>query len=352
MSNLFTSMQTMVTTLLAIFLAGGVVIGAEAALQAPRPSASDGKYVCKIKVVWKAVPGAVRYKVRRGDSKSYSKSRVIATTKRTSYMDRYAREDAKCYYWIVPVDSRGKRHVGKSRYDAGYVKPVVRISGAKALCVGDKEEYILAFTCSATHGKYGWKVVSGRNRATISKTGVLHAKRPGKVVIQAKVLGRNARLAVIVKDKIWVRDNGDVGWLFRANDFSNCLARAENDHVPLVAILGTYECPPCKEFKGDITSYAKMPVNAIVCLVEYYGAAYDSWEEKAANVPGWDWFTSHGTKWFPKVVFYWNKGNGEVVDERQSWTVDWPEKEFTYHARTSSELFERANELFIGVRFR
>ena len=336
----------------ALILSVYAAFAADAALKAPKPSASDGKYRCRVRVAWKSVPGAVRYKVRRGNSGNYSKSRVIATTKRTSYMDWDAREDAKCYYWIVPVDSRGKRYVGKSRYDAGHVKPVVRIWGAEALCAGDKEEYALVFSCSEAIGKYGWKIVSGGNRATISKSGVLHAKKPGKVVIQAKVLGKSTRLVVTVKEKIWVRDNGDVGWLFKANDFSNCLSRAENDHVPLVAILGTYECQPCKELKGDITSYAKMPVGAIVCLVEYYGSAYDSWEEKAANVPGWDWFTSHGTGHFPKVVFYWNKGNGEVVDERQCWTVDWPEKEHSYHARTSSELFKRANELFMGVRFR
>ena len=44
-------------------------------------------------------------------------------------------------------------------------------------------------------------------------------------------------------------------------------------------------------------------------------------------------------------------GNGEVIGERQCWTVGWPEKEHAYHAKSSAELFECANNLFLGVRF-
>ena len=169
-------------------------------LTVPKPSASDGKYKEGVKLQWKASAGAIGYKVRRGKSATYSKSTVIATVDGTSYLDGdICGEMGKRYYWIVPIDKDGIEHADKSKYDLGHAKLVVKIDGPSVLYVGEREQYYMTAICSSVSGKLKWKVVSGGKHASISKTGVLTAKKPGKVVIQGTKWGKTVKKTVTIK---------------------------------------------------------------------------------------------------------------------------------------------------------
>ena len=169
-------------------------------LAVPKPSASDGKYLGGIKLTWKKSSGAVRYKIRRGKSKTYSKSKVIATVEGTSYLDaEICGEMGKRYYWIVPIDKDGDGYSAKGKYDVGSAKLVVKIDGPSVLYVGEKYQYSMGATCSISRWNRKWKIVSGGNCASISKSGVLTAKKPGKVVIQGTAWGKTVKKTITIK---------------------------------------------------------------------------------------------------------------------------------------------------------
>ena len=117
--------------------------------------------------------------------KTYSKSTVIASgVTGTSFNDEHCWEEGTFYYWVVPVDSTGKSFYSKSKYRAGRAVLSVKVGGSSSLTVGESEQYQVLLMCSLLSGKYKWKIVSGTKYATISATGVLKAKKAGKVVIQ------------------------------------------------------------------------------------------------------------------------------------------------------------------------
>ena len=169
-------------------------------LVVPKPSASDGKYTGGVRVTWKKSSGAVRYKIRRGKSTTYSKSTVIATVEGASYLDAdICGEMGKRYYWVVPIDKDGDGYADKGKYDVGSAKLVVKIGGPSVLYVGEKNQYSLEAICSLVVGNRKWKIVSGGDCASISKSGVLTAKRPGKVVIQGTAWGKTVKKTITIK---------------------------------------------------------------------------------------------------------------------------------------------------------
>lgn len=163
----------------------------------PKPSVK--RYSTKVKLTWKKSSGAVSYKIRRGKSKTYSKSTVIASgVTGTSFNDEHCWEEGSFYYWVVPVDSTGKSFYSKSKYRAGRAALSVKVGGSSSLTVGESEQYQVFLMCSLLSGKYKWKIVSGTKYATISSTGVLKAKKAGKVVIQCTYKGKSAKKTVII----------------------------------------------------------------------------------------------------------------------------------------------------------
>ena len=181
-------------------------------LAVPKPSASDGKYAGGIKVTWKKSSGAVRYRVRRGKSKTYSKSSVVATVEGTSYFDTdVCGEMGKQYYWILPVDKDGSGYSAKAKFDVGHAKLVVKVGGPSSLYVGEKYQYSMQAICSDVVGNRKWKIVSGGQFASLSKAGILTAKKAGKVVIQGTAWGKTAKKTITIKAGSPAEDNGEGG---------------------------------------------------------------------------------------------------------------------------------------------
>lgn len=169
-----------------------------------KPSAGDGKSSEYVKLTWKKASGAVSYKIRRGRSSDYAKSKVVGSTAGTSYIDYCCPEEAngsgKFYYWVMSVDSTGKAFVSKSKYDVGYPKNLSKISGAGTVVVGESYSYRVKTNCSeGLSGAFKWKIVSGGTCATISSRGVLKAKKAGKVVIQAVYRGKTMKRTITIK---------------------------------------------------------------------------------------------------------------------------------------------------------
>lgn len=168
----------------------------------PKPSVASGKYTDRIRVSWKASSGAVSYKIRRGRTTTYSKSRVIAEVEGTAYNDYTCWEDGKYYYWILPVDSTGKAFASKSKYAGGRAKIFVEVYGASTLAKGESYQYSMGTACTpGRYGKWKWRIVSGSAYATLSSTGVLRGKKAGRVVIQGTYKGKTVKKAVRITNE-------------------------------------------------------------------------------------------------------------------------------------------------------
>lgn len=163
----------------------------------PKPSISTSS--TRIKLSWKKSSGASYYIIRRGKSKNYANSAIIDETSGTTYYDYHCWEEGTFYYWILPVDSTGKAFVSKAKYKAGRAKLKVSVFGSSSLSVGDVEQYVIGRACSVMGaGKYAWKIISGGKYATLSSTGVLRAKKAGKVVIQATYKKKKAKKTIVI----------------------------------------------------------------------------------------------------------------------------------------------------------
>lgn len=178
----------------------------------PKPKVKiRSSYPAGLSVTWSKASGASFYMVRRGTSKTYSKSKVIAYTAGTSYTDTYPDRNPKkkFYYWVVPCNKAWKGKADSSKYAYGSTK-LRSFSASPSIpydndynryaYVGDKIAFVAkrnGYSFSASQCK--WKIVSGAKFASISKSGVLTAKKKGKVVISASYSGKTVKKTVTIK---------------------------------------------------------------------------------------------------------------------------------------------------------
>ena len=183
----------------------------------PKPKVKvRSSYPAGLSVTWSKASGASFYMVRRGTSKTYSKSKVIAYTAGTSYTDTYPDRNPKkkFYYWVVPCNKAWKGKSDSSKYAYGSTKlrsfsvslsiPYDNDYNRYAY-VGDKIASVTkrnGYSFSASQCK--WKIVSGAKYASISKSGVLTAKKKGKVVISASYGGKTVKKTVTIKGHVSV----------------------------------------------------------------------------------------------------------------------------------------------------
>jgi len=181
-------------------------------MSVPVPNASDGKYSAYVRLSWKAVKGAVRYKVRRATSSDYAKSKTIATVTGTTYKDKVPAKHPrkKYYYWIVPYEmyGRGKKDVAK--VDSGYAKQVLSLNTPGVMTVGsvwqfrvsgNKGQKIKASACK-------WSIVSGDGYASLTRSGKLMARKEGVVVVEASYNGAKARKTLEIVDMLYTLYGG------------------------------------------------------------------------------------------------------------------------------------------------
>ena len=142
--------------LLAFFLSAGV-LEASSKLKAPKPTAStnNSRY---IKVKWSKVTGAQEFQLRRGTSTVYKESSVVATTTKRSYKDTSAIPGTSYYYWVLPVNEKGKAYKNKNKYAKG-----------KRIFKKETSETIVVPTPNATKVetdqiKVYWKLSKGATR--------------------------------------------------------------------------------------------------------------------------------------------------------------------------------------------
>lgn len=153
--------------------------------------------------------------VRRGTSNKYSKSKVVAYVMSNNYKDTYPSwyPKKKFYYWIVPCNRSGKGKAIASKYAYGSTKLSVSMSlnvpydnnGNQYVYAGDKISFSVkknGHTLSASKCK--WKVVSGSAYASVSKNGVLTAKKKGKTVISASYGGKTVKKTVSIRSHLSV----------------------------------------------------------------------------------------------------------------------------------------------------
>ncbi|MBO7721190.1 MAG: hypothetical protein J6T01_02170 [Kiritimatiellae bacterium] len=169
-------------------------------LVAPKPAATDGKYPGKVKITWKKVSGAAKYKIRRATSSDYSKSKTIATVTKTAYSDKHpaCKPKKRYYYWIVPCNAAGRPFKSKKRFDAGYAKQALKITTMGAMDVGGSLQLeVEGGPCDDISPEAcKWRIVSGASCATLSKKGLLKARRMGRVVVSAAYRGAKAKTVI------------------------------------------------------------------------------------------------------------------------------------------------------------
>ena len=182
-------------------------------LVVPTPTASDGRYSGYVRLTWKAVAGADHYKIRRATSRDFSKSKVIATVYGTSYKDRHPakRPRKKYHYWVVPYVWTGQGRKDAGRSDSGYARQLLRLEPSSGVVTAGS---VWRFSVSGNNGQSmapadcRWRIVSGGDCATISRSGRLKAKKEGVVEVEAAYNGATARSTIQIVNVLYTLYGG------------------------------------------------------------------------------------------------------------------------------------------------
>lgn len=197
--------------------------------KAPKPDASDGTHSSCVKIVWKAVENASYYKIRRAPSADYSKSKVIATVYGTVYKDRDAACDPgrKYYYWVCPYNACGRGKKNADAFNRGYAK--VRFDVLVPECLlfaGDRIQLGVDAGCAEIKpSACTWKITSGSSRATVSKKGVLTARKAGKVVVSVTYRGVTKKKSIVIGESLPVTKYGIASLRDAAVEYADQRAR-------------------------------------------------------------------------------------------------------------------------------
>lgn len=174
-------------------------------LKPPKPSATDGKYSGYVKVTWPAVPGAVKYKVRRAMVPDYGRAETIATMKSTKYKDRVACEGSamgqRYYYWIVPYDARKVGTKKASAYDKGHARLKFTVVGPSWVYVGETagSQVAISDPCTLCEPRScKWKISSGTKYASVNSSGEVRGKKKGKATMKVTFAGLTVKLPIYV----------------------------------------------------------------------------------------------------------------------------------------------------------
>lgn len=156
-----------------------------------------------LKITWKAAGGAQTYKVFRsttGVSGSYDK---IGSTTGTSYKDTTVKPGVKYYYRV-----RASKSVGGTTYSGSYsaaksataniVTTALSLNSSSAKLVAGKTKTLKATIAPANSVSDVTWSSSDKSVATVSKSGKITAKKPGKAVITAKSAAKSVTCTVTV----------------------------------------------------------------------------------------------------------------------------------------------------------
>jgi hypothetical protein len=129
----------------------------------------------------------------------------------TRYSDDYPERcpKTKFYYWILPYNALDKGKADPSKYAYGSTKLKSFVISPNIPYDSDYNRYVyvgdkIGFSAkrngySFSASKCKWKIVSGGSLASISKKGVLTAKKKGKVVISASYGGKTVKKTVTIR---------------------------------------------------------------------------------------------------------------------------------------------------------
>ena len=191
----------------------------------PVPTATDGTHKSYVKLTWKEVGRAAYYKIRRATTPNYAKSKVIAKVTKTTYKDKDAscKPGKKYYYWVCPYNVCGQGLRNSGAYDAGYAKFHFDLVWPQhALTVGEKFRIGVSSGCVEVKGtSCKWKIISGASRASISKNGVLTAKKAGSVVVTVSYKGKTKKKTIRIVKSLPVTKYGVACYRDSATEYSD-----------------------------------------------------------------------------------------------------------------------------------
>jgi len=172
-----------IISLVTMFTCAFTLTASAATISAPKVETSNVLSSGKIKLEWKSVKGAEKYKVYRATSKS-GKYKLIKTTTSKKYTNTSATAGKKYYYYVRAVNKKGKLSP-KSKVVSEYcnlkqptIKTVTYIPSGKKVKLTwgkiDKAASYKVYRATSKNGKY--KLIKTTKSTSYTNTGVTTGK--------------------------------------------------------------------------------------------------------------------------------------------------------------------------------